>query len=649
MKPVVTRLRFVKVCCVLVFVVFLSQVPLPVWHETNTQFELGIEQNVVMPPLAQFDCNDVASTQKRHAIAPNGYGLLDFAVAPDGAGVLLGGWPNTPIIGEQERAPVLTFVGQASKRLNGPILSTGSALLFNCDVEYRVVWMKVWLNHTGLQGEEAVESDICLNIFNQSKTTSTSSGEELFCTHEHFFNGDERNKDRGGPVEYQFPGGGFPLRSGHRLDVSSVSKVFNRQEWNPMSQEVLQERLTPDFLALRFEVKMVRADLIKRRALKSVRAPLRDRSLFVLPQREFTPSTPFRNIASTNISILGIGLFQSMLEHYTTGDSMLQVFVDDKLVHRRCLPSHRPHVASSYLLGLIPTNIVLTPNNSIRITHSLRQDTSNTYNAPVYDFAAYVFYEANEHTDEALSPHAEIDLGQSKLDLNGDAYPDHIDYDIDGHIWSEMTQGAGVHDTQHATIYDFITRDGRYNRPTTVWRWSRAIDSVLMSVTLTDATTGLCCRLRAVSLSHHVFEYCDTSKLAPSHLLDANIHGDFDGDGHMDRIRLRPHIETTNNSLLSGSDGVTRDHVSVQHNTDAREYMYRIFLARGTGFSFLRETEIARISACEAAMQSAAVLMPLFKPSVGRHVLAYNIPRCSSLWMWREHLDVNAHLKQIVD
>ena len=50
-----------------------------------------------------------------------------------------------------------------------------------------------------------------------------------------------------------------------------------------------------------------------------------------------------------------------------------------------------------------------------------------------------------------------------------------------------MTKGDGVHDTQHATFFDLITKRGKFNTPTTTWDWTRGIPDLGFYSFLTHA------------------------------------------------------------------------------------------------------------------------------------------------------------------
>lgn len=561
----------------------------------------GLHPHELMPGLPPWSCprrDGFGASAVSTAAAASG-----SAFDVNGETRLLAGWPKTPVIEKDDTDPTpFLFKARASKMPNGPILSTGSALLHNGDTEFRAVWLRASLNYTGITSGESVESDICLSIFPQTQQTSLSSGEEVLCTHEHYFSG-----DNGGGTKvntFVFKNGGFPLQPGQRLDVGSVSKIYTAQEWHPLEDELQAARTSPDFLALHFEVKLVRADSLQSPGLRSARSPMRDRSIHMLPQRESSPYTTYKNVRAEPVPIDGIGVFKSMLVHYMRGDSLLTVLVDGAEVFRQCLPAQAPGKRSTPFQEVVQFQYALQPGSEISVVHTLGSDTGL---APVFDFAAYIFYEHPDFGTDALVAVNEEQLGGGHLDLNGDHYPDYVDYDADGHVWTEMTKGDGVHDTQHATFFDLITKRGKFNTPTTTWEWTRGADT-LMSAKVTETATGGCFHLRAVSTVAHEFEYCDTTALQPlgdkKGALDSFVHGDFDGDGYMDRCRFERNMDGS--SLAA----------------------FRLYLSTGTGNAYTAEKYITAFEACNDNRSRNAILLSVYRPSLQRHILSYILP-CS--------------------
>ena len=81
-----------------------------------------------------------------------------------------------------------------------------------------------------LQNDESVESDVCMVITAADQSTSLSSGQEVFCNHEYFLKGgpDDANHPHGKFSKFVFPNG-FPFPPAFKLDVASVSQIFNRK------------------------------------------------------------------------------------------------------------------------------------------------------------------------------------------------------------------------------------------------------------------------------------------------------------------------------------------------------------------------------------------------------------------------------------
>jgi len=63
-----------------------------------------------------------------------------------------------------------------------------------------------------------------------NQSTSLSSGQEVFCNHEYFLKGgpDDANHPHGQLSRFSFPDG-FPFPPAFKLDVASVSQIFNAQ------------------------------------------------------------------------------------------------------------------------------------------------------------------------------------------------------------------------------------------------------------------------------------------------------------------------------------------------------------------------------------------------------------------------------------
>lgn len=92
-------------------------------------------------------------------------------------------WP--PDLSKDFQPADYWFEGVARKAVNGNIISTERKLNNFGLTEYRVVEFSWHMLYDGLLPGEAVESDVCLTIFDANKLTSLETGEELLCTHEH--------------------------------------------------------------------------------------------------------------------------------------------------------------------------------------------------------------------------------------------------------------------------------------------------------------------------------------------------------------------------------------------------------------------------------------------------------------------------------
>ena len=118
--------------------------------------------------------------------------------------------------------------------------------------EYRVIEFSWHMLYDGLLPGEAVESDVCLTIFDANKLTSLETGEELLCTHEHVHRPKWDDETwRPGNTSNRIPGGGFALGVGMKLQLAGVSNCYPA-----IPQEQMQQRLeaNPQMLAFHFRV-----------------------------------------------------------------------------------------------------------------------------------------------------------------------------------------------------------------------------------------------------------------------------------------------------------------------------------------------------------------------------------------------------------
>ena len=448
------------------------------------------------------------------------------------------GFPNTPLISDgfmdqQPDADSILFWARSSKLPNGPILSTGSNFFLNTVQDsYRLLWVKASLNYTSILPTEGVESDVCVTIVPQTKQNSVSSGEEVFCTHEHYFGGDQKSVDPN--LIFDFRPGGFPLEPNTKLDVASVSKIFTSKPFAPLDMELVKQRDAPpepvgpvgglgmvstslDLLALNFEAVIVPStnEQVKTHVgLRSVRSPLRDRSVFAWPNSEVLPLTEFKNNKSSPVTIHGLGIFRSMLEHYVSGDTIIRVLIDGKLIKEICPAPHRPNATSAPFDAVVDMNVDIPPGSIVRVENRLSSfdPGQTTYRPTPYDLAVYILYEHTDSSSDALVPTGEDALGDWKLDLNNDGFPDYVDYDAYGTIWADLTSPDGAHDTQHGAMVTFMTKKGKFNKPTTKWVWNRDPENKnMLQAKVTDQTENWCFYLRSRTFDHFVFHYCDES------------------------------------------------------------------------------------------------------------------------------------------
>jgi len=530
----------------------------------------------------------------------------------------------TPIIGDgfladDPTADAILFTARSSKFPNGPILSTGSSMLFNTEKdEYRLLWLRADINHTAIHADEGVESDVCVTVVPQSTQNSVSSGEELFCTHEHYYGGDGKSV---GPSLFDFGPGGFPLGPNTKLDIASVSKIYGAARFSPLTENMVRSRDAPaepvmmpfgevttslDLLALNFEALIVPSDVKDHVGLRSVRSPLRDRSVVPLPYSEVMPFTEFKNVKSEPVTIVGLGIFRSMLGHYVAGDTLIRVIIGDKEVHRLCPVSHRPNEVSASFDAVVPLSATVPTGSTIRVEHNLTAhwpETPRVYKPTPYDLAVYILYERSDvSSDAAMVPTGEEQLGNGQLDLNNDGFPDYVDYDKFGNIWADLTSPDGAHDTQHTAITTLITKKGKFNTPTTEWNWTRNVETGLMEARIRNEHENWCFYLRSRTESNFFFEYCDESAVPYKTLLGSTTKladycvGDFDGDGFMDRLRMER--------------GVIR---------------HSLYFASGDGSRYVSERKVGIVKG--KCIYEQPKLEAVYKPSAQRHVFGY-FSRC---------------------
>ena len=595
-----------------------------------------------------------------------------FFSFPTKKSLIMEGFPATPVVTDNALDPIthdsVIFRGRASKFLNGPILSTGSAMLFDTsEGEYRLLQVKAYLNYSAIKETEGVESDICVNVMPKDQMNSVSSGQEVFCTHEAYYGGNPppitRRSDAGDPLPVTHRSGadkvpsltipfgphGLRVRSGDKLDIASVSQIFTPEWKTPLSAEEVEARDAPppskqveipgigkvktslDLLALHFEATLVpitKDESHRKPALRSARIPQRDRAEPPwMPKEEVAPLTMYQNSADHPVIIRGLGIFRSMLDHYIAGDTLIKLFVDEREVIRYCPPPHRPGERSAPFDDVLSLNATVMPGQVVRVEHTLSSFLPDRYKYLIktgyladefvpasYDLALYVLYDQETNDfggKDALVPYEEIVVSgrgtdNDKLDLNDDGEPELIDYDSAGTIWTDLSSG-GAHDTQHAGIRNLITNKGRFNRTTTTWLWSRNATTNFMEAKVTDETEGICFELKAKHADMWTYQYCDESKVPHRSIVGSDTasngidhcFGDFDGDGHFDRIRIEPAMSA---------------------------YHLNLYFAKGDGRRYLYERLVGRIRGrCLGDVRTT--MTSIFLKSKGRHVAAYK-SRC---------------------
>ena len=595
-------------------------------------------------------CDAVSSGLAQRASADSSFSF------PTKKPFILEGFPATPVVTDNTLDPIthdsIIFRGRASKFRNGPILSTGSAVLFDTsESEYRLLQVKAYLNYSAIKETEGVESDICVNIMPKDQLNSVSSGREVFCTHEAYYGGDPTSvtrrsgADKVPSLTVPFGPHGLRVRPGDKLDIASVSQIFTPEWKTPLSAEEVEARDAPppseqveipgigkvktslDLLALHFEATLVsitKDESHRKPALRSARIPQRDRAEPPsMPKEEAAPLTMYQNTADHPVIIRGLGVFRSMLDHYIAGDTLIKLFVDEREVIRYCPPPHRPSESSAPFDDVLSLNATVMPGQVVRVEHTLSsfmpdrykaRDTADVFVPASYDLALYVLYDQETNDfggKDALVPYEEIPVpgGDDKLDLNDDGEPELIDYDSAGTIWTDLTRG-GAHDTQHAGIKSLITNKGRFNRTTTNWLWSRNATTNFMEAKVTDKTEGICFELKAKHADMWVFHYCDESKVPHRSIVGSDTasigidhcFGDFDGDGHFDRIRIEPTMSA---------------------------YNLNLYFAKGDGRRYLYERLVGSISGrCLGDLRTT--MTSIFLKSKRRHVAAYK-SRCGEL------------------
>ena len=364
-----------------------------------------------------------------------------------GAGVVMG-----PDVSDAR----LRVTGTARKGKNGAILGATGFAINRGAHEYRITRVEWRLEYerAPLRADEAVESDVCLVVLDDRLVNSVSSGEEIVCVHEHYVGGATPDTaEENGATVWTFGEGGLPLRPGFRVEVGSVSSV-----WAPGGGSLIM----PDEVELRapageadrfglgiaFNITLVRSDtLASADALTSVRSPLRDRVRTGFPGFA-SPATVYKNVGSTPVALDSLAVFLSVLTPaHPLEAHVIEIEIDHETVRSFCAPPHQARKRSESSSTLVPLRgLELAPGSSISATH-LHLGTA-TINI---DIALYIVSDARPG---ALLP-TDVSVLPGRVDINADSYPDLVDVDQAGDVWTDLTRGDqnGAHDTQHSLIF----------------------------------------------------------------------------------------------------------------------------------------------------------------------------------------------------
>jgi hypothetical protein len=169
---------------------------------------------------------------------------------------------------------------------------------------------------------------------------------------------------------------------------------------------------------------------------------------------------------------------------------------------------------------LIPVNLTLMPGESISVRGRIAVDI-----AQVYDFVSFIM------SNSSLARVNEKGLFPNYVDLNGDGYPDYMDYDSQGTIWADITRPnlQGAHDTQFPWA--------RLIPPFS----SYGISDTSASVGTITTENGACLLLdrnEAILPYQFIIHYCNEGNVPQPRANDRIAWGDFTGSGFLDRLRI---------------------------------------------------------------------------------------------------------------
>src|SRR5712664_709942 len=403
----------------------------------------------------------------------------------------------------------LLVEGNISKDFSGPILYGAYTFEDNNSTEYLVRQFNYSIAYGELAPTESAESDVCLLLLASDQITSLSSGGEILCSHQsHFGNGP------GNISNITIPGRGLALRQGYKINIGSVSQLYPYQ--------VSALRLNSQFLSLSFSLSLQISKNTSILGTFSQRSPFRDREFVPDPAREYAPYTDFMNNRTTPAEVYSIGVFPSSISHYYQNRATVEVWKDQNLILSKTMFLHDPHFPDPPSSALIPLNLTLMPGENISVRGRIAADIPQ-----VYDFVSFIM------SNSSLVRVNERSLFPGYVDLNGDGYPDYMDYDVQGTIWADTTRPnlQGAHDTQ--------------------FPWARLIppfssiyisDSSASVVTITTKS-GACLSLeRNERIVHYQFvlHYCNEANVPRPQPNDLIAWGDFTGSGFLDRLRVDP-------------------------------------------------------------------------------------------------------------
>lgn len=406
----------------------------------------------------------------------------------------------------------IVLAGTVSKnKTTDPRTLGGKHFLVNSSGhEYRVVSFDYALDTSALRRDEAAESDIGLTILPKDQEVALNSGQEVLMVHLY-----DAQPGAGDTTLSTIPQGGFSLPHGSKLGVASVTGIFPKAGGGAV--QVGDSRLANgDFMAMHFKITLERADQVAAAAVSSYRSPYRDRSYVADPSRKTAPYTDFRNATRHVVKVSGLGVFLSNLTDSEPSTHAVEVDVNGVKAWSSALPAHSPGTSSSITETILPLSIALDPGAVVSV-----RGTVIPRRAIVFDFAGYLL------ADAGLVPvNEKLDI--LDVDLNGDGMPDIIDIDATGSVWVSVRVGDHLQDTEQEWARDLRNVDSLAVAPS--WKGKDPPDLVATN------SKGLCLDLKNGAASFRLYpSYCGGAPPDP-----ADVWGDFNGDGWIDRMRIDP-------------------------------------------------------------------------------------------------------------